>query len=334
MQNPKKKKHIVLLAPHDSTLLDVTGPLDVFQKAVEYLGEAVPPPDFTYAIHLVSARKERSIDMVGGVTILAEGSYSEIDYPIDTLIVGGRSKKKEHRPGPEVLDWIRRQATVVRRVCSVCGGAFILAEAGVLRDKKAATHWMLCDQLAEQYPDTQVDRESIFVKDGNVYTSAGITSGMDLALALVEEDLGRSFALRIARIMVLFLKRPGNQAQFSTMLEYPKTDYRPVDRAVEWVYGHLGEEITVEKLADVALMSPRNFARVFVRELNITPMRFVEKLRLETACRYLTETRLTVEEIAGICGFRNSLAMNRVFVHTLHTTPTRYRKSFTSSFSH
>jgi len=152
-------------------------------------------------------------------------------------------------------------------------------------------------------------------------------------LALVEEDLGKSFALHVAKIMVLFLKRPGNQTQYSTILESQKIDYRPINDITDWVYNHLHEEITVEKLAEYASMSPRNFARVFVRELNITPMKYIEKLRIETACRYLTETHLTMDEIADLCGLKNSINMNRAFLKTFNTTPSQYRENFSSSFS-
>ncbi|MCC8188118.1 MAG: GlxA family transcriptional regulator [Bacteroides sp.] len=332
MNDKKQTRHIVLLVPHYSTLLDICGPFDVFQKAIEYRNEASPLPDFTYQIHVVSTRRSKRIEMLGGISILGEGSYKEIDYPIDTLIIGGLSNHPEYKPGKEVLAWIKEQSGKVRRICSVCAGAFILAEAGVLSGKKAATHWMRCDKLAREYPDTEVDREAIFVKDGNVYTSAGITTGVDLALALIEEDLGKTFALKIARIMVLFLKRPGNQTQYSTVLQAQEVDYQPINQVIEWIYNHLHEDITVERLAEYSLMSPRNFARVFVRELNITPMKYVEKLRVETACRYLTETHLTVDEIAHLCGFKNSVTMNRIFLHTFQTTPSQYRRGFRSSF--
>ncbi len=191
---------------------------------------------------------------------------------------------------------------------------------------------MLCEKMALEYPDITLNKDAIFVKDGNVYTSAGITAGMDLALALLEEDLGRKYALLIARIMVLFLKRPGNQSQFSTILEAQKADHQPVREAVEWINSHLDEEITVEKLAELVLMSPRNFARVFTREMNITPIRYVEKLRMETACRFLTESHLTIDQIAARCGFKNSLNMNRTFNNIYRTTPSQYRRDFQTSF--
>ncbi len=333
MNDKKQIRHIVLIAPHYSTLLDICGPMDVFLKAMEYIHEATPQPDFVYQVHIVSTQKTRRIDMTGGISILSEGSYKEIDYPIDTIIIGGQSKREEFKPGKEVLAWLKKQSESVRRLCSVCGGAFILAEAGVLDGRKAATHWMLCDKLAREYPQTEVDKEAIFVKDGNVYTSAGITTGMDLALALIEEDMGKTFALKIARIMVLFLKRPGNQTQYSAVLQSQGVDHEPIKKAIEWICNHLNEDISVEKLAEYTRMSPRNFARVFVREIHTTPMKYVEKLRMETACRYLTETHFTMDEIAHLCGFKNSINMNRMFMSTFQTSPSQYRRGFRTSLN-
>lgn len=327
----KNIRHIVVLVHPYSTLLNISAPTEVFQKALEHMGDAGLQVDFTYEIHVVSATKGKKTELASGISLCCESSYKDITYPIDTLIVAGSPRKLGYKK--EVLAWIRQQANEVRRICSMCSGAFILAKAGVLSGKKATTHWMLCEEMAQTYPDITVDMEAIFVKDGNVYTSAGVTAGLDLSLALIEEDFGKLYALHIAKIMVLFLKRPGNQTQFSTVLESQKTDHQPIKKAIEWIYNHLDEDITVEKLAEYSLMSPRNFARVFARELHITPIKYVEKIRLETACRSLTETQLTIDEIARTCGFKNSLNMNRTFLNTFQTTPSQYRRNFSSSFS-
>ncbi|MCD7976260.1 MAG: GlxA family transcriptional regulator [Tannerellaceae bacterium] len=333
MEKQKNIKHVVIIVPPYSTLLDTCGPMDVFQRAIDQMKLLENRVDFTYHIHVVSTTKARQIPVSSGISIVSEGSYKNITYPVDTLIVPGLPQKTGYQVGKDVLAWLKEQSGHVRRICSVCAGAFMLAEAGVLTGKKATTHWMLCEKLAKNYPQTTVDPEAIFVKDGNVYTSAGITTGMDLALGLIEEDLGKSFALQIARIMVLYLKRPGNQTQYSTVLESQQIDHQPIRKAVEWIYDHLQEEITVEKLAEHTLMSPRNFARVFARELNITPIKYVEKLRLEAAIRYLTETHLTTDEIAHLCGLKNSTNLNRLFLHTFEVTPTQYRRNFQTSFS-
>jgi len=333
MNNQVKIRHVVILVPPDSTLLDVSGPLDVFRKSMVEMKEEKVKFDFVYRTHIVSIHKAKRIDMASGLSIIGEGCYKTIDYPIDTLVVAGLPQNKGYKFGKEFLGWIKNQAGQVRRICSVCSGAFILAEAGVLANRKATTHWSLCDKLAATYPDIDVDMKAIFVKDGNVYTSAGITTGMDLALALIEEDLGKAFALQIAKLMVLFLKRPGSQTQYSTVLESQNIDHKPISKAIEWIYEHLDEEITVERLAEYTSMSPRNFARVFVRELHITPIRYVEKLRVERACRFLTESQLTADEIANLCGFRNSINMKRMFQKILSINPSQYRRNFNSSFN-
>ena len=214
----------------------------------------------------------------------------------------------------------------VRRICSICTGAFILAEASILDNRKIATHWKLCHKLANDYPSLDVDSESIFIKDGHVYTSAGVSSGIDLALALIEEDFGRTLALEVARELVVYLKRPGNQAQFSVTLKHQDSDHKPIQNIKDWLLEHLKERITVEDLAEQALMSPRNFARVFTRETGITPAKYVEKLRLEAACRLLTETQHTLETISLECGLMNIDNMRRLFIKHLKVTPSDYRR--------
>jgi len=323
-------KHIVVLVHPGSTLLNISAPVEIFRKAMKYkdrIGVEIP---LQYQVHIVAAHKNRKIETEAGIPIICEASYRKITYPIDTLIVAGSPREKEY--DKDVLLWLNKQAGVVRRICSLCAGAFILAEAGILKNRKAVTHWELCDEMTIRYPDIEVNRDAIFVKDGNVYTSAGTTAAFDLSLALVDEDLGKPFAIMIAKIMVLFLKRSGNQTQFSTILESQKIDHQPINQAIEWIYTNLHEDITVEKLAEIVSMSPRNFARVFARELNITPMKYVDKLRLETACRYLMETHLNINEIAHLCGLKNAINMNRTFLRVFNTTPSQYRKNFSSTF--
>ena len=314
-------KHIVFLITHNSTLLDFAGPLEVFTKAIDKAGPI-------YQTHIVSLEATNQIRTSSGMHITCEHSYATFHQAIDTLIIAGLPKDLPANIHPKAIEWIQQQAPRIRRICSVCSGAFILAEAGLLNSKKATTHWSLCERLAAAYPSVNVDIAPIFVKDGNVYTSAGITTGMDLALALLEEDMGKRFALEIARQMVLFLKRPGNQAQYSTVLAAQAIDHAPVREAVDWIMDNLQVEITVEELAEKVLMSPRNFARVFVKEMNITPVKFMEKMRVEAACRSLTAQHLTQEEIAAACGFKNAENMRRVFLKVFDVTPSEYRKRF------
>ncbi|MBD8389323.1 GlxA family transcriptional regulator [Dysgonomonas sp. BGC7] len=324
-------KHIVILVPRNSTLLTTVGPLEVFTKAIDQFSCAQEKPDFVYQTHVVSMEKEKLINTSSGLPIMSEGSYSKIDYPIDTLIITGLARDIEIDIRTQMLDWLREQSKAIRRICSVCSGAFILAEAGLLDGKKATAHWSKNEELAQMYPLIDVQIARIFVKDNNIYTAAGITSGMDLALALIEEDLGQSFALQVARWLVLYLKRPGNQSQFSTHLDCKKIGNPTIRKVCEWILEHLREDITVENLAEYALMSPRNFARVFVRELRVTPAKFINKLRVENASRHLIETELSLDEIAYHCGLRTGENLRRQFISLFDTTPAQYRKSFQTS---
>jgi len=255
-------------------------------------------------------------------------------YKIDTLFIPGVPNyiQDKYTLDKKAIQWINAQSKTVRRICSVCTGTFFLAEAGILTDKRVTTHWDMCDKLAKDYPETKVENDPIFVTDGNIYTSAGISAGMDLALALIEEDYGRNLALAVAKQMVLYLKRPGNQSQYSSVLIHQNTDYRPIQEIGGWIMEHLKDSLTVETLAEKASMSPRNFARVFVKETGITPARYIDKLRIETACRYLTETQLTLKEIASVCGLKTIDNMRRVFVKYMQTTPSEYRENFGSAF--
>jgi transcriptional regulator GlxA family with amidase domain len=327
---PKEKKHIVFLVLPSSILLDVSGPLEVFVIAKTEPVFFADKVDFKYEIHTVSAQKKKTIEMMSGISIVCEGTYKDVNYPIDTLIVIGLYPQWNEMD-PDVMSWMQQQAKTVRRICSVCVASFALAQAGILNGKKATTHWQYCAHLAKNFPQIQVDAESIFVKDGNVYTSAGVTAGMDMALALVEEDLGRDCALSVARTLVLFLKRPGNQSQYSITLEGQNVDFQPIRKILDWIFDHISESMTVEILAEQASMSPRNFARVFARETGATPAKYIEKLRLETACRYLVEKQWTLDEVSFRCGLKNSENIRRLFLKYYEITPTQYRRNFQTS---
>ena len=331
MNENLKIKHIVFLVPPKSTLLTTVGPLEVFAKAIEQFDSIKIDTDFRYRVHVVSMEHEKQINTLTGLSIVSEGCYTEIDYPIDTLMVTGLPRYLDEYEKDKMLGWLNEQSKVIRRLCSVCSGAFVLAEAGLLNGRKATAHWSRNIELSQQYPLIDVQIARIFIKDGNIYTAAGITSGMDLALALLEEDLGQSFALHIARWLVLYLRRPGNQIQFNTYLECKNIGNPTMRKVCEWILEHIKEEITVETLAEYALMSPRNFARVFARELQITPAKFINKLRVENACQYLIETQLSIDEIAQICGLKSGENLRRQFLILMEITPAQYRKSFQSS---
>ncbi len=326
-------RHIVFLVPPNTTLLTTVGPLEVFSKAIDLFDSGRGNMNFRYQAHVVSMDEGKQINTSSGLPILSEGAYTEIDYPIDTILVTGLGRYLDPGQKGEMLEWLKNQSGSIRRICSVCSGAFVLAEAGLLDGRKATAHWSKNEELSKDFPSIDVQIARIFIKDGNIYTAAGITSGMDLALALIEEDLGQSFALDVARWLVLYLKRPGNQSQFNTYLDCKKIGHPTIRKVCEWILDHLQEDITVENLAEQAAMSPRNFARVFVRVLRITPAKFINKLRVENAGRHLIETQLSLDEIAYHCGLKTSENLRRQFLNFFEVTPTQYRKSFQSSLS-
>jgi transcriptional regulator GlxA family with amidase domain len=263
--------------------------------------------------------------------LLVRRSFTEVRGGVDTLILAGGIGARRALGERAVIGWIRRIAPRVRRLASVCTGAFLLAEAGLLDGRRATTHWRSCPLLAERYPRIAVDPDPIFVRDRRVYTSAGITAGMDLALALVEEDHGREVALAVARELVMFLKRPGGQSQFSVPLMAQATDHQPIRELQGWIGEHLAADLSVAALARRAAMSPRNFARVFTRGVGVTPARFVERARVEAARRRLEESSLRVDAVATECGFSSAEVMRRTFLRTVRVTPADYRQRFRSA---
>lgn len=327
-----KIKHIAFLAMPEVTLLDIAGPLEVFTQANAFSEQT----NNVYKTHIISAGRSKSIKTASGLTIYCDENIHNIVYEIDTLFIPGipnilHNSYKGYLD-KNILRRIQDPALKIRRICSVCTGTFFLAEAGILNGKTATTHWELSAKLSDEYPQIKVDSTSIFVKDGNVYTSAGISSGLDLALALIEEDVGRHIAVEVAKQMVLYLRRPGNQSQFSTVLTHQNTDYTPIKDIQLWIHENLNENLTIETLAEKVSMSPRNFARVFAREAGITPAKYIEKLKIETACRYLTETRLSLKEICHECGLVSTDNMRRQFLKHLQISPADYRKNFRSAY--
>jgi len=328
----EKTKHIVIIAPPMTSILDVAGPLEVFAKTVDYIQNYIPVIKESYTTHILSVDSSTIVNTSSGLPIVCEGGIESINYEVDTVLVAGKGSS-ENKVLQNVLDWLKANAPNIRRIGSVCAGAFILAEAGLLDGRRATSHWQVCEKLARLYPAIKVEKDPIYVKDGNIYTSAGISTGIDLSLAMVEEDFGRDVAVMVARVLVLYLKRPGNQSQFSNILMHQTVDYEPIQVVQDWVVDHLAEELTIEILAEKASMSPRNFARVFLREIGITPAKYIEKVRLEAARRRLEETRLTIDEISNECSIGNADGLRRLFLRHMRTTPSDYRKSFTTALS-
>lgn len=311
--------------PH-AKLLDVAGPCEVFTVANQLacaMGAATP-----YESALVSTTAG-PVETDSGIGLVASCGYAECHTPIDTLLVAaGPDARVQDNPG--LLGWLRQTLPQVRRVGSICTGAFVLAALGLLNGRRATTHWAWCQRLADDYPQIQVDPDPIFVRDGNISTSAGISAGMDLALALVEEDLGGGLALRVAQQLVLFLRRPGSQSQFSALLDLQAADRQPLRELQGWIATHLSEDLSVEVLAERFNMSPRHFTRVFQRSLGQTPARFVERLRIEAARRRLVETEAGLDQIARECGFGSADVLRRAFVRLLQVNPSNYRRWFGS----
>ena len=280
----------------------------------------------SYRAHVVS-RAGEPIRASCGLQF-ATTSIAEVDGPIDTLVVAGAADMDARRPRPELVHHVRRLATDARRVTSVCSGAFVLASAGLLDGRRATTHWAECDLLQRRYPDVTVDLDAIYVQDGNVWSSAGVTAGIDLALALVADDHGRQAAATVARQLVVYLRRTGGQAQFSALLAAQTADTEPIRDLLSWLPDHLTDDLTIPALASHLNLSERQFSRVFKAEVGTTPADHVELARLEAACRLLESTHGSIELVAQTCGFGTPETMNRSFQRRLHTTPGEHRRHF------
>jgi transcriptional regulator GlxA family with amidase domain len=322
---PNGTRTVELLAYPAVQLLDVTGPLQVFASANDLMaksGQARP-----YAIRLV-APGGRNVEASAGVALVAD-PLSPVDSSIDTLIVAGGENFNSVSMDAELVGWVGERTRRARRTASICTGAFLLAAGGVLDGRRAVTHWRHCDELGRRFPAVQVESDSIFVRDGSIWSSAGVTAGIDLALALVEEDLGRTLALAVARYLVVFLKRPGGQAQFSEVLSLQAAEDK-FGALNDWIGKHLAEDLSLSVLAGQAGMSERSFSRHYAESTGLTPARAVERLRVEGARRMLTDTRSPVKRISQRCGFGSEETMRRSFLRLLNTTPQDYRARFGS----
>jgi transcriptional regulator GlxA family with amidase domain len=323
-----RTRRIVFLAAPGVEILDLIGPLQVFARASEIHARANPGSPPIYSDEVVTTSSRRLLIANCGVRITAHRTFREVRGKIDTLLVAGGSAIEQNEINPEAVRWLKKISGRTRRVGSVCTGAMLLARAGLLDGRRATTHWNWCHALIKRAPRTDVDPDPIFVRDENIYTSAGVTAGMDLALALVEEDHGSQLALQVARNLVLYLRRPGSQSQFSTALSLQLTDRKPLRELEAWVLDNLHKPLAVPMLAEQVAMSPRNFARVFRKEMKTTPAKFVERLRIETARRRLEESQNSMETIASECGFGSINSMRHVFQRTLKIAPGQYRRHF------
>ncbi|MFU2330589.1 GlxA family transcriptional regulator [Pseudomonas sp. NFX98] len=322
----EQSRLIVFLAYPEMGLLDLTGAQTVFWAASRYLNSSKLP-----------GYKLQTASLTGGLIQTAEGlavntvPLSDFaDQTIDTLIVPGAPVIiLAMNNSLELVDWLKQASTKVRRTASVCSGTFLLAEAGLLDGRRAATHWAMCGMLKERHPSIEVDNDAIFVQQGSVWTSAGVSAGIDLALALVEEDCGRELALLVAREMVVFLKRPGGQAQYSQLLQSQTSEGAAFDDLHLWITQNLeGENLTIDRLAQQVQMSPRNFARVYKLKTGRTPAKAVEVLRVEAARRLLEDSERNIDQISRLCGFGDEERMRLTFQRNLGVSPRDYRSRF------
>ncbi|HVI49917.1 MAG TPA: DJ-1/PfpI family protein [Candidatus Sulfotelmatobacter sp.] len=321
-----KGRLIVMYGYADVQILDVVGPMEVFAQANRFMAEAGRGNDWRYHVELVSL-DGGMIRSSGGLSVMADAAIAQRENGIDTLLVSGGAGVHAAAKDDAALAWLRRQAAGVRRIGSVCTGTFLLAAAGVLDGRRVTTHWRSSDILAAKYPTLSLEADAIWVKDGSLYSSAGVTAGIDLALALVEEDCGPDVTLEIARNMVLYLRRSGGQSQYSAHL-LGQSARTPAVKALQgWIMDHLHEALSVPDLAERAAMSPRNFARVFAAEIGLPPGRFIERARVDAARRALTGG-FSMGQVIGMTGFGSTDSMRRAFLRQLGVTPSDYREHF------
>ena len=313
----------MFVAMPEVQILDVAGPFQIFVRAAESSKGRLP-----YTVRMATTTPSGSIRTNCDLVLGGGVHYRSIRGRIDTLLIAGGTGAEQASSDEGLRRWLTATAPRVRRLGSICTGAFVLAAAGLLDGKRVATHWQWCARLAALYPQLRVDPEPIFTREGNLWTSAGITAGIDLTLAMVEEDHGHRLALAVARQLVMFLRRPGGQQQFSAALAAQAAPSASLRDLVAWIADNLHKPLTVELLAERARLSPRQFARVFARELGVTPSKLIDRLRVEAARRRLEESPRGLAAVAMACGFGSEETMRRAFLRQLGTPPGAYRERF------
>lgn len=302
--------------------LDVAGPMDVFAEANNFL-----PPQRHYQVTLVGMHAG-SVRCANGLAIHVETDYLHYDDQPDLLLVAGGPRLPEVIPAPGFLQWLSAKAAGSRRFGSVCNGAFPLGHAGLLNGKEVTAHWHHFDRLAAQFPRARVRPDKIFVRDGRLFTSAGVTAGVDLCLALVTEDWGHEMALRIAKQLIVYIRRDGGQSQYSPYLAVGPKEETIVAKVLRYVTDRISEQVSIEQLADAVAVSRRTFSRVFAKDASMTPSAFVEKVRVDFCRKLLEETDLPLKTVAFRCGFHSGNHMRVIFARRLGTTPREYRQRF------
>lgn len=335
MSSSPDTKRVVLVAYEGMQSLDLSGPHEVFSGASAL--HSAPPlaadqslPQAGSALYSVEvvAPSKGPVRASSGLRISADAAISDCRGAIDTLVVAGGRGCLAATQDAALVAWIAAAAARSRRVSSVCSGAFLLAAAGLLEGRRATTHWSYCEQLARRNPSVEVEPDSIYVRDGELWTSAGVTAGIDLALAMVEDDHGHALAREVARWLVMFVQRPGGQSQFSSHLDAPRAERPPLRELQGWIADNLDADLRVEALAERVHMSTRNFARAFGREVGLTPASYVEAVRVERAKQRLEEAADLVEAVARGCGFGSAETMRRAFSRRVGVAPADYRARF------
>lgn len=319
-------RHFVVVAVPDADPFDIIGPLTVLREANLFL-EQSGRADLRYEFEFVT-NVPGTLFAADGFRMQVDRSCYDIQGDVDTIVFQAIDIEGKCLHDERFLDWVRGIAPTTRRMATACIGTYILAQAGLLDGRRAATHWAVGSDFRRRYPDVELDDDPIYIKDGKFYTSAGVTSILDLMLALVEEDFGSELALRVAQGLVMFLRRPATQSQFSKHLAELTTDHRQIRAAVSHIADNLDDDLTVPSLSRVAAMSPRHFSRVFSREIGITPGKFVELSRLEAARRYLEQSNLSIDEVARQCGYGTRDGLRLAFDRTLGVPPREYRNRF------
>lgn len=321
-------KTFLIIVPDGGMLFEAAGIADILMQANRLHSDEAASP--RYQITLATTQLHQVIHGQSGLNLLADYRLPQLDprEPRDTIMITGRGLSEEE--GDAVVDWLRLAAPHARRVVSICGGALLLAKAGLLDDRRATTHWRLLEEMQTRYPRVQVESGPLYVQDGPVWTSGGVSSGFDLTLALVEEDYGFTLARDVAQDMVMYLRRPGGQMQFSRFQLQNADTSGPMAGLQRWILDNLAGDLSVEKLAEQVAMSPRNFTRVFTRETGASPARYVAEARLAAARHRLEQTHDTLSRVAVDTGFGSSINLRRLFEKQLKLTPGEYRERFHS----
>ncbi|WP_192456989.1 GlxA family transcriptional regulator [Musicola keenii] len=319
-------KKILIIVPDGGLLFESTGIADILIQANQLYAEGLARP--RYQVDIATTQPHQVIHGRSGLNLLADHRLHELDprEPLDTVIITGRGQSEQEDVA--VVDWLRLAAPHARRIASVCGGAMLLAQTGLLNGRRATTHWRLLEAMQSTFPNVKVEGGPLYIQDGPIWTSGGASSGFDLTLALVEEDYGFSLARDVAQDLVMYLRRPGGQLQFSRYHLQQPNGSGPISDLQAWLLENITADLCVEALAEKVAMSPRNFTRVFTRETGVSPARYVAEARLAAARQRLEQTTDTLDNIALQTGFGNSINLRRIFEKQLHLTPGEYRQRF------